>query len=130
MATYLLDTNIIIDAINEKKDRRQLLIDLVERQGHLLGCCPINIAEVYAGMRPGEQARTTALLRSLQLFPITFPVAELAGLLKRDHAGRGVTLALADAIIAAVAIHNRLTLITGNAKHFPMKELSLYPLPY
>ena len=36
-------------------------------------------------MRPKEEARTTALLRSLHLYPITFPVAELAGLLKRDH---------------------------------------------
>ena len=129
MATYLLDTNIIIDAINEKKNRHQFLLDLAERQGHFLACCPINISEVYAGMRPKEEARTTALLRSLQLYPITFPVAEMAGLLKRDHAKKGVSLALPDTIVAAVAIHNQLTLITENTKDFPMKELSLYPLP-
>jgi predicted nucleic acid-binding protein len=129
MATYLLDTNIIIDAINEKRNRNQFLLDLAEQQGHTLACCPINIAEVYAGMRPKEEQRTTALLRSLRLYPIAFPVAELAGLLRRDHARRGVTLSLTDAIIAAVAIHNQLTLITDNVKDFPMKALSLYPLP-
>lgn len=32
-------------------------------------------------------------------------------------------------MIAAVAIHNRLTLITDNVKGFPMEELALYPLP-
>jgi predicted nucleic acid-binding protein len=128
MATYLLDTNIIIDAINEKKDRNQFLLDLVEQQGHSLACCPINVTEVYAGMRPKEEQRTDALLRSLQLYPITFSVAEMAGRLKRDHGKKGITLSLPDAIVAAVAIHNQLTLITENVKHFPMKELALYPL--
>src|SRR5579864_6927774 len=125
MATYLLDTNIIIDAINEKRNRNAFLVDLAERQGHSLACCPINVAEVYAGMRPKEEPKTAAVLRSLQLFPITFPVAELAGLLKRDHAKKGVTLSLTDSIIAAVAIYNQLTLITDNIKDFPMKDLSL-----
>src|SRR5262245_44096470 len=129
MATYLLDTNVIIDAINEKKSRNQFLVDLVELQGHTLATCPINVAEVYAGMRPKEAQRTAELLRSLELLPITFPVAELAGSLKHNYAKQGITLSLTDAIIAAVAIHNQLTLITENTRHFPMKELSLYPLP-
>ncbi|MBZ5623088.1 MAG: type II toxin-antitoxin system VapC family toxin [Acidobacteriia bacterium] len=129
MATYLLDTNVIIDAINEKKGRNRFLINLAEQQGHTLACCPINVSEVYAGMRPKEEPRTTALLKSLQLYPITFPVAEMAGLLKRDYGKKGIALALPDAIVAAVAIHNQLTLITENTKHFPMKELTLYPLP-
>jgi len=128
MATYLLDTNIIIDAINEKRNRNQFLLELVEHQGHTLACCPINVAEVYAGMRPNEEPRTTALLQSLQLFPLTFPVADLGGHLKREHARKGVTLSLTDALIAAVAIHNQLTLITDNIKDFPMAGLSLYPL--
>ena len=129
MATYLLDTNVIIDAINEKKNRHQFLLNLAEQQGHTLATCPINVAEVYAGMRPKEAQRTTYLLQSLELLPITFPVAELAGSLKYDYSKKGVTLSLTDAIIAAVAIHNQLTLITENTRHFPMQDLSLYPLP-
>lgn len=128
MAIFLLDTNIIIDALNDKKDRNQFLLGLME-QGHLLACCPINVAEVYAGLRPREEQRTVTLLRSLQLFPITFPVAELAGRLKQNHSRKGKTLSIPDTIIAAVAIHNQLTLITDNTKDFPMKELTLYPLP-
>jgi predicted nucleic acid-binding protein len=52
----------------------------------------------------------------------------LAGLLKRDYGRKGVTLATTDATIAAVTIHHELTLITDNLKHYPMKEMSLYPL--
>jgi predicted nucleic acid-binding protein len=129
MATYLLDTNIIIDAINGKRNRNQLLLDLTERQGHLLACCAINVAEVYAGMRPKEKARTSALLRSFRMYPLTCDVAELAGLFKRDYGKKGMTLSLTDAIIAAVAIHNQLSLITDNVKGFPMESLSIYPLP-
>jgi predicted nucleic acid-binding protein len=67
MATLLLDTSVIIDAINNKKGRRQLLRDLVA-QGNSLACCPINITGVYAGLRPHE-ASTKAFLNSLDLFP-------------------------------------------------------------
>ena len=128
MATFLLDSSVIIDTINGKRDRNRLLKELIE-QGHLLACCPINVTEVYAGMRPHEEIRTSDLLQSLQLFPVTFPIARLAGLLKRDYGKRGITLAATDVMIAAVAIQNKLTLITDNLKHYPMKELFLYPLP-
>jgi predicted nucleic acid-binding protein len=126
MAIFLLDTNIIIDALNGKRDRNAFLLGLIG-EGHLLACCPINVAEVYAGLRPKEESRTTALLRSLELFPITFPVAELAGRLKQGYSREGKTLSVPDTIVAAVAIHNNLTLITDNTKDFPMKELSLHP---
>jgi len=84
MTTYLLDTNIIIDAIHNKRNWNASLVGLVER-GHTLACCAINIAEVYAG-RLKEEQRTGALLHSLRLYPITFAVAELAGRLKRRYA--------------------------------------------
>jgi len=128
VATYLLDTSVIIDALNNKRNRRDLLLNLL-RQGHLLACCPINVAEVYAGLRPKEEPATEEFLRTLEYYHITWPVARMAGLLKRDHHRKGVTLTLADATIAAVAIVHELTLLTDNVKDFPMKELTLYPLP-
>jgi predicted nucleic acid-binding protein len=125
MATYLLDTTVIIDAINEKKNRNVSLI-LLAQQGHTLACCPINVTEVYAGLRPKEEQKTAALLRSLRLFPITYAVAEAAGRLKRQYSQKGKTLTVPDVVIAAVAIHYHLTLITDNTKDFPMPELSLH----
>jgi predicted nucleic acid-binding protein len=128
MATYLLDSSVIIDALNGKRNRNQMLKGLLE-QGHLLACCPINVTEVYAGLRSQEETRTRELLESLQYFPVLWPVARVAGLLKRDYARKGITLATTDVTIAATAIHYRLTLITDNPKHYPMKELNVYPLP-
>ena len=128
MATYLVDTSVIIDALNGKRGRRDLLLGLV-KQGHLLACCPINVTEVYAGMRQKEEAATEEFLRSLEHYHVTWPVARLAGLLKRDYGRKGTTLTVADAMIAAVALVHELALITDNVKDFPMKELAFYPLP-
>lgn len=80
-------------------------------------------------MRPHEEQNTRNFLRSLELYSLTWPVAELAGLLKRDYGKKGKTLNLGDVLIAATALQNGLPLVTDNGKDFPMKELSLYPLP-
>ena len=127
MTTYLLDTSIIIDVLNGKRDRDQLLQALLT-QGDLLACCPVNIGEVYAGMRAKEEAATEKFLQSLDFYEITWNIAKLAGLLKRDYSKKGQTLSLPDTTIAAVALGYNLTLITDNIKHYPMPELKLYPL--
>ena len=127
MPSYLLDTTVIIDALNDRQNRKLLLLDLL-KQGHLLGCCPINVTEVYAGLRPREEATTEEFLQSLQYYQITWPIARLAGSLKREYRRKGKTLTVSDAIIAAVAIHHKLTLLTDNVRDFPMKELAIYPL--
>ena len=128
MATFLLDTSVIIDVLNNKRNRPTLLLEMV-RAGHLLSCCPINITEVYAGMRPKEESATDGFFAGLQHFPITPSAARLAGELKRDYARKGATLNLGDVIIAAVAIHYGLTLLTDNVKDFPMENLALHALP-
>src|SRR5262252_6084182 len=115
MATFLLDTSVIIDVLNDRRGRKQLLLELLN-EDHLLACCPINITEVYAGVRAREEAPTEVFLQSLELLPITWSVAKLAGELKRDYGRRGRTLNIADALIAAVALDNGLTLLSDNIK--------------
>jgi len=128
MSIYLPDTSVIIDTLNNKRRRGELLTGLAE-QGHLLACCSVNVTEVYAGMRQDEQASTAELLESLQFYPVTFPIARLAGILKRDYGRKRITLAVGDVTVAAVALYHHLTLITDNVKHYPMQGLSLYTLP-
>ena len=52
------------------RNRRALLASLVA-EGHGLATSAINIAEVYAGMRPGEEGGTEAFLSSLDIMPWT-----------------------------------------------------------
>jgi predicted nucleic acid-binding protein len=125
MATYLLDTSIIVDLLNGRRNRVELLTDLA-RQGHSLACCSINVTEVYAGLRPGEEQRTAEFLESMEWYEVTWEIARRAGLFRRDFQKRGITLSLADVTIAAVAIANDLTLMSDNVRNFPMKDLNLY----
>jgi len=125
--TYLLDSSVIIDALNEK-GRRGFLAKLSERE-ILLGCCAVSVTELYMGIRPTEEAATQQFLRGLEFFPITWAVAKMAGDLFRQWRQKGQTLGLADVTIAGVALTHGLPLVTDNVKHFPMADLEIVPLP-
>jgi predicted nucleic acid-binding protein len=129
MSRLLLDTTFIIDVLNDRHGRAALMERLVLEQQHTLACCAINVAEVYVGMRSPEEQKTEALLRQLTYIPICWEAAKLAGELKREWARKGHTFSLTDMTIAAVCLTENLILVTDNRKHFPMPELSVYPLP-
>lgn len=124
MANYLLDTTVIIDCLRGKKQTVEFLTRVVS-EGSLIGCCPINIVEVYAGMRDKESEATGHFLESLEYYEVTKDIARQAGEYKRQYRGKGIVLSLSDVIIAAVAIYNNLILVTDNPKHYPMPEISL-----
>jgi predicted nucleic acid-binding protein len=124
----LLDSSVLIDVLRSRHGRRELLVDLAHAR-HFLATSALNVAEVFAGMRPREQARTEEFLDALECFALTKTTAKLAGTLKNTWARKGRTLTLADAIVAAIALDHGCTLVTDNRKDFPMLELEYYPLP-
>ena len=124
----LLDTSLLIDVLRRRNRRREALAALV-RAHESLATTTLNVAELYAGMRAGEEAPTEALLDGLQCFDVTGSTARLGGKLKNQWSERGHTLSLADALIAAIAIEERCALLTDNRRHFPMPELQLFSLP-
>ena len=125
---FLLDTTVLIDVMRARNRRREFLTQLL-RDGHTLATSVLNIAELYAGMRPGEEIRTEAFLSGLLCLDLTPSAARFAGKLKGQWSAKGRTLTLADTIIAAVSIENRCHLLTDNPRHFPMHDLNLFPLP-
>jgi predicted nucleic acid-binding protein len=124
----LLDTSVIIDALRACRGRREFLAER-SRQGDALTCSVINLAEVYAGMRPGEEIATEEFFRGLETIEVSDEIAREAGLLKYAWARRGTTLSIPDAVIAASALNLKLTLATDNQKDFPMPDLAFLTLP-
>jgi predicted nucleic acid-binding protein len=124
----LLDTSVLIDVLRWRKERNTFLAEAV-RAGHALATTTLNVAELYAGMRPAEETRTETFLEGVECYELRGTEARLAGKLKRSWAQRGRTLTLSDTIVAAIAIERRCALVTDNQKDFPMPELQLYPLP-
>lgn len=125
----LLDTTVLIDVLRARKDRRGLLAGLVEG-GHTLATSAMNIGEVYAGMRPAEEAGTDSLLTNLEHFAITPAIARKAGKLKSEAARKGKTVTLADMMVAAAAMQHGAKLMTDNHKDFlTVSGLEVFPLP-
>jgi predicted nucleic acid-binding protein len=128
MAIYLLDTSVIIDALNQKHGRWQLLASLVGA-GDTLACSVVTLTEIYAGVRPNELSLTEQFLDGLEHYQLDARLARDAGLLKNEWGKPGRTLGVVDLIIAATALAHNIMLMTDNRKHFPMTQLALYPLP-
>jgi hypothetical protein len=126
-ALLLLDTTVLIDALRNRNQRRGWLEKRVVA-GSVLAVSVVTIAEVYGGLRPGEEAATRGLLANFEWLPVTAPTAERAGLLKAHLSRQGRTHSIADMLIAATAIEKGCELATDNRKDFQIPGLMLAEL--
>lgn len=124
---YFLDTTAIIDYLNGREHVVLLVKDLAYH-GYTLGCCCINITELYGGLREKERRAASKLVESLEYFEVNLEIARRAGEYQHKYARKGKTLATSDVIIAATAIANKAILLTANSSHYPMPELKLQAL--
>jgi tRNA(fMet)-specific endonuclease VapC len=82
----------------------------------------ITVMEVVKGFH--QVGRADALekfltsIKSNNVLPFDQPCAELAGRIYGDLDRTGQTVGRADPMIAAIAIHHNLTLVTGNVDHY------------
>jgi len=127
-AALLLDTTVLIDALRNRNQRRRFLAGLLAA-GHMLATSTINVAEVYGGLRPGEEQATASFLSGLSLVEVSAAVAVRAGNLQAEFRRKGQTRALIDMLIAAAALENGMQLLTDNTRDFRMPGLTLFPIP-
>src|SRR6266540_7506781 len=123
MAIHLLDTGILLRHIRTRERFLRLLVELGE-EGDLY-ISAISRVEVLRGMRQHERERTFGLLDSLRTHPLDAVTANRAGNLLQFWRSQGITLGVPDSVIAASALELGATLVTLNARHFPMRELHL-----
>jgi predicted nucleic acid-binding protein len=125
MADYLIDTNLLILAFRRRTEAIHLLKRLQAEAA--LHVSVVTRTEILAGMHAAEEERTMNLLSSLSNLPVDVASADQAGRWIYAYARRGIQLSIPDAIIAATAMTHGLTLVTTNARHFPMPEVSVQP---
>lgn len=90
--------------------------------------CAVTWAEIYAGIRPGEETLTEAFLGQRAEIVIDATAGRRAGhYLARYAKTHGVEIA--DALIAAAASTSGLSLWTLNRRHYPMPDVKLYEPP-
>ena len=115
----LPDTDVLIDFL---RGHAQAVL-FVESNAERIILSSIVVAELYAGVRGGEESRERTVLENfLSLFrvvPVSREIAKLGGLYKRDY-GRSHGVGIADAVVAATAASEDAALKTLNVKHYPM----------
>jgi predicted nucleic acid-binding protein len=115
----LVDTDILIHFLRGRREAKDFLSSSLDRSQ--IFCSSITVAEIFAGIRPGEEEKTRALVDNLHVLDVTREVAERAGQYRRTI--RSQALELDDCLIAATAFVHRSVLATGNGKHYPMRDI-------
>lgn len=88
----------------------------------------ITIAELYSGLKGRKEKSDLEYFLSLfDVIPVSKDIATEAGLLRRKW-HRSHDMGLADALIAATAASNNMTLYSLNEKHYGM--LDILEVPY
>lgn len=121
MKNYLFDTTVIIDYLRYNS-KITALFDKIQSPAVSV----ITVCEVYQGAGNKIVLNKIKLtLSNFKVFPLTeFISRRLLQLIEQYHLSYG--LLIPDALIAATALENNLTLLTGNIKHFQMiKELKV-----
>lgn len=88
-------------------------------------CTAVAWAEIFAGVRAGEEPATEAFFAARGEVMLDARVGRLAGAYLARYA-RSYNLELADALVAAAAAGSGLLLWTLNRKHYPMPDLRFY----
>jgi predicted nucleic acid-binding protein len=82
----------------------------------------VSFAEIWAGLRPGEEAVTEAFFHARGDVVLDAVVGRRAGAYLSRYA-RSHALEIADALVAAAATTAGLRLWTLNRRHYPMPDL-------
>jgi predicted nucleic acid-binding protein len=116
----LADTSVVIDWLRSPSTR---LLGIISTFAPAI--CGVTVAEVFAGARTaGELAHYPAALSVFGKVPIPLDIWERVGQNLFACRRHGITVPLADAIIATVTIDNNLELWTYDS-HFTLMQAAL-----
>ena len=126
---YLIDTDWIIEALNGKPNATRVFKEIPPED---IGICWASIGEVYEGAfgrsHPSEHiASFKKFLLPFKTLDLNDEIMEQFAKIRFDLRKKGAIISDFDILIAATAIHYKLTILTFNAKHFSrIKGVKLY----
>lgn len=121
--SLLIDSDILIDHLRKEKKALDFLDAEIEK-GSLLFLSVISRAEIYAGIRNGEEEAVNSLFEIIAPVNIDTAIADKAGEYLRKFS-KSHALNIGDAVIAATTSEMKLSLATRNVKHYPMKNIEV-----
>ena len=132
MARVLLDTDILSEVIKKKDVRVAARADeYLDAEGRFTVSVLSVMEIVYGFHRIGREDRITEfrrLIASHEVLGLDTATAATAGRIYADLEQRGTPIGLTDVMIAAVALHHNLPVVTGNVAHFEAIRSAGHPL--
>lgn len=121
----VIDTDVLIFILRGIEIIKRRFTELVvETEGYVF-ITPIQIAEIYAGVREKEKVKTEHFLESFSVIDIDKKVGELAGVFINKF-GKSHNVTMADSLIGAATEINGFKIWTLNRKHYPMFEEKVF----
>ena len=114
----------MIEVLRGRKGAARALADL-ELSGVRTYCCAVTWAEIFAGIRPGEEPLAEAFLSGRGEVLIDATTGRRAGAYLARYAKSHGT-EVPDAFIAATAVSADLRLWTLNRRGYPMPDVAFY----
>lgn len=121
----VLDTDIVIHLLKKHPETVERFLDLFEQSVVFL-LSPIVVAEVYAGAFPKEYKQVEGFFGLCEPLPLDMETARIAGQYANRFRKAYSGISLEDYLLAATAKRNGCGLWTGNRKHYPMDDISLF----
>jgi predicted nucleic acid-binding protein len=123
--TVLVDSDILIEVLRGRDAEIVSQWTAFSESEAAVLYSTVSEAELWGGVRTGEERALENLFRALQCVLIDAEIGRMTGayLLKyrKSH-----SLEIADALIAASAVASGSLLWTRNRKHYPMPEVSFF----
>jgi predicted nucleic acid-binding protein len=117
MTVYMLDTTCFV-LLAKRNSVAKSAFERLVAGGHVLGTCPVSLAEYYAGRPRGDRPEVDAFIDDLECWPILRADGLHAGEYRRALRNTGIQVTTPDMLIAAVAARVSATVITENLKDF------------
>lgn len=118
----LLDTDIISEIIKRANPRIIVKANSYLNQFDKYTLSVITVMEIIEGWHKRKQEQRLqqflTILTSQEILSFDFTEAVLAGKIYADLETTGKRIGYPDCMIAAIAIHHNLTLVTGNLSHY------------
>jgi predicted nucleic acid-binding protein len=124
---YLLDTDTLIDFIQDRGDTRSRIVAMLEG-GDEVGLCAVTVAELYSGLSEQNHVKWQAFMSTLPYWDVTRDGARQAGIDRKVASATGRTMQVADSLIAAVAREQQAVVLTSNIKDYLMKDVRVLSL--
>ncbi len=132
MARALLDTDILSEVIKKKDAQVEAHATAYLAAEGRFTVSAFSVMEIVYGLhRVGREDRITefrSLIADHEILTFHSSMAATAGRIYADLERAGTPIGLTDVMIAAIALHHNLPLVTGNRSHFHAVVRAGHPL--